>query len=82
MDDLAAGLEQLRVARYKCCEDACAAASGACAESEEDDEEVALCMQAAEVALSWRARDRFTDSKDLIQRLFVCISGVSGRHRG
>ncbi|RXG54811.1 Lateral signaling target protein 2-like protein [Armadillidium vulgare] len=43
----------------------------------EDDEEVALALQAAEVAVSWKARERFSDPGDLIQRLFVCISGVA-----
>ncbi|KAK8388081.1 hypothetical protein O3P69_020163 [Scylla paramamosain] len=43
----------------------------------EDDEEVALALQAAEVAATWRARARFTDTQDLIHRLFVCISGVA-----
>ena len=43
----------------------------------EDDEEVALALQAAEVAATWRARARFTDPQDLIHRLFVCISGVA-----
>ncbi|KAK3862329.1 hypothetical protein Pcinc_031798 [Petrolisthes cinctipes] len=43
----------------------------------EDDEEVALALQAAEVAATWRARARFTDAQDLIHRLFVCISGVA-----
>ncbi|XP_064105704.1 lateral signaling target protein 2 homolog isoform X5 [Macrobrachium nipponense] len=43
----------------------------------DDDEEVALALQAAEVAATWRARARFSDSQDLIHRLFVCISGVA-----
>ncbi|XP_069171936.1 lateral signaling target protein 2 homolog [Procambarus clarkii] len=43
----------------------------------EDDEEVALALQAAEVAATWRARARFSDAQDLIHRLFVCISGVA-----
>lgn len=44
---------------------------------QDDDEEVALALQAAEVAATWRARARFSDSQDLIHRLFVCISGVA-----
>ncbi|KAK7076547.1 Lateral signaling target protein 2 [Halocaridina rubra] len=43
----------------------------------DDDEEVALALQAAEVAATWRARARFSDSQDLIHKLFVCISGVA-----
>ncbi|XP_042229640.1 lateral signaling target protein 2 homolog [Homarus americanus] len=43
----------------------------------EDDEEVALALQAAEVAATWRPRARFSDAQDLIHRLFVCISGVA-----
>ncbi|XP_042893232.1 lateral signaling target protein 2 homolog isoform X2 [Penaeus japonicus] len=66
-------------------EDAASPKSGACSSGStspynsgaEDDEEVALALQAAEVAATWRARARFSDSQDLIHRLFVCISGVA-----
>ncbi|XP_037091127.1 lateral signaling target protein 2 homolog [Pollicipes pollicipes] len=42
-----------------------------------DDREIALAIQAAEIATRNRARARFKDSQDLIHRLFVCISGVA-----
>lgn len=41
----------------------------------DDDEEIALAIQAAEIAARTEARARFKNSKDLIHRLFVCISG-------
>lgn len=40
-----------------------------------DDEEIAMAIQAAEVAARNEARSRFKSSSDLIHRLFVCISG-------
>ncbi|XP_064630520.1 lateral signaling target protein 2 homolog isoform X2 [Lineus longissimus] len=42
-----------------------------------DDEEIALAIQAAEVASRNEARSRFRSSSDLIHRLFVCVSGVA-----
>lgn len=42
-----------------------------------DDEEIALAIQAAELAARKEARSRFKNSADLIHRLFVCISGVA-----
>lgn len=42
----------------------------------QDDEEIALAMQAAEVATRRGIRARFKDSQDLVHRLFVCISGI------
>ncbi|KAK3595813.1 hypothetical protein CHS0354_014629 [Potamilus streckersoni] len=42
-----------------------------------DDEEIALAIQAAELASRNEARSRFRNSGDLIHRLFVCISGVA-----
>lgn len=41
----------------------------------QDDQEIALALQAAEIATCNKARARFKDSTDLIHRLFVCISG-------
>ena len=41
-----------------------------------DDEEIALAIQAAELAARREARSRFKSSSDLIHRLFVCISGM------
>ncbi|KAG1667539.1 Lateral signaling target protein 2 [Nymphon striatum] len=43
----------------------------------QDDEEIALAIQAAEIASHREVRSRFTTSRDLIHRLFVCISGVA-----
>ncbi|XP_013392994.1 lateral signaling target protein 2 homolog [Lingula anatina] len=43
----------------------------------QDDEEIALAIQAAELASRNEARLRFKSSTDLIHRLFVCISGVA-----
>nr|KAG5705165.1 hypothetical protein BaRGS_030882 [Batillaria attramentaria] len=40
-----------------------------------DDEEIALAVQAAELASRNHARARFRSSSDMIHRLFVCISG-------
>ncbi|ELT87597.1 hypothetical protein CAPTEDRAFT_179856 [Capitella teleta] len=42
-----------------------------------DDEEIALAIQAAELASRKEARSRFKNSTDLIHRLFVCVSGVA-----
>lgn len=42
-----------------------------------DDEEITLAVQAAELASRKEARARFRSSSDLIHRLFVCISGKS-----
>ncbi|XP_067656716.1 lateral signaling target protein 2 homolog [Haliotis asinina] len=42
-----------------------------------DDEEIALAIQAAELASRNEARSRFRSSSDMIHRLFVCISGVA-----
>ncbi|XP_076469937.1 lateral signaling target protein 2 homolog [Babylonia areolata] len=42
-----------------------------------DDEEIALAVQAAELANRNQARARFRSSSDMIHRLFVCISGVA-----
>ncbi|KAK7494733.1 hypothetical protein BaRGS_00014131 [Batillaria attramentaria] len=42
-----------------------------------DDEEIALAVQAAELASRNHARARFRSSSDMIHRLFVCISGVA-----
>ncbi|XP_064599707.1 lateral signaling target protein 2 homolog isoform X2 [Liolophura sinensis] len=42
-----------------------------------DDEEIALAIQAADLASRNEARSRFRSSSDLIHRLFVCISGVA-----
>ncbi|OWF38353.1 lateral signaling target protein 2 homolog [Mizuhopecten yessoensis] len=42
-----------------------------------DEEEIALAIQAAEIASRTEARSRFSSSGDLIHRLFVCIAGVA-----
>lgn len=42
-----------------------------------DDEEIALALQAVEIAFRNEARSRFKSSDDLIHRLFVGISGVA-----
>ncbi|CAG0914517.1 unnamed protein product [Notodromas monacha] len=42
-----------------------------------DDEAIALAMQACELADREQIRSRFRDSKDLIHRLFVCVSGIA-----
>ncbi|EFA09629.1 lateral signaling target protein 2 homolog [Tribolium castaneum] len=39
-----------------------------------DDEEIALAMQAAQIA---EVRSKYRSSEDLIHRLFVCIAGVA-----
>ncbi|XP_066588983.1 lateral signaling target protein 2 homolog isoform X2 [Prorops nasuta] len=43
----------------------------------QDDEEIALAMQAAEIANQTKIRAKFRSSEDLVHRLFVCISGVA-----
>ncbi|XP_067127358.1 lateral signaling target protein 2 homolog isoform X2 [Centruroides vittatus] len=43
----------------------------------QDDEEIALALQAAEIASRNEARAKFKSSDDLLHRLFVCISGVA-----
>ncbi|XP_076230801.1 lateral signaling target protein 2 homolog isoform X2 [Calliopsis andreniformis] len=43
----------------------------------QDDEEIALAMQAAEIANRNQIRAKFRSSEDLIHRLFVCIAGVA-----
>ncbi|GLH03460.1 Lateral signaling target protein 2 homolog [Gryllus bimaculatus] len=43
----------------------------------QDDEEIALAMQAAEIANRNEARAKFRSSEDLVHRLFVCIAGVA-----
>ncbi|KAG5899292.1 hypothetical protein JTB14_012291 [Gonioctena quinquepunctata] len=42
-----------------------------------DDEEIALAMQAAEVASRNEVRSKYRSSEDLLHRLFVCIAGVA-----
>lgn len=42
-----------------------------------DDEEIALAMQAAEIANRNEVRAKFRSSEDLVHRLFVCIAGVA-----
>lgn len=64
----------------------CSSSSSACTGSDsssvtsaecQDDEEIALALQAAEIASRNQIRSRFKSSEDLIHRLFVCISGVA-----
>lgn len=43
----------------------------------QDDEEIALAMQAAEIANNYKIRAKFRSSEDLVHRLFVCIAGVA-----
>lgn len=43
----------------------------------QDDEEIALAMQAAEIANRNEARSKFRSGEDLVHRLFVCIAGVA-----
>lgn len=45
-----------------------------------DEEEIALAVQAAEKASRNEARARFRSSSDLIHRLFVCIAGELIHH--
>lgn len=42
-----------------------------------DDEQIALALQAQELAARQQARQKFKSSEDLIHRLFVCIAGVA-----
>nr|XP_026498796.1 lateral signaling target protein 2 homolog isoform X2 [Vanessa tameamea] len=42
-----------------------------------DDEQIALALQAQELAARQHARQKFKSSQDLIHRLFVCIAGVA-----
>ncbi|CAG4967616.1 unnamed protein product [Parnassius apollo] len=42
-----------------------------------DDEQIALALQAQELAARQQARGKFKSSEDLIHRLFVCIAGVA-----
>ncbi|XP_026729497.1 lateral signaling target protein 2 homolog [Trichoplusia ni] len=42
-----------------------------------DDEQIALALQAQELAARQHARGKFKSSEDLIHRLFVCIAGVA-----
>ncbi|CAH2059435.1 unnamed protein product, partial [Iphiclides podalirius] len=52
--------------------------SGALCVSEcADDEQIALALQAQELAARQQARGKFKSSEDLIHRLFVCIAGVA-----
>lgn len=46
-------------------------------ESTADDEQIALALQAQELAARQQARGKFKSSEDLIHRLFVCIAGVA-----
>ncbi|KAJ8978922.1 hypothetical protein NQ317_013360 [Molorchus minor] len=41
------------------------------------DDEIALAMQAAEIASKNEVRAKYRSSEDLIHRLFVCIAGVA-----
>ncbi|XP_049880535.1 lateral signaling target protein 2 homolog [Pectinophora gossypiella] len=52
--------------------------SGAtCGEGCAEDEQIALALQAQELAARQQARGKFKSSEDLIHRLFVCIAGVA-----
>ncbi|KAJ8918864.1 hypothetical protein NQ315_011154 [Exocentrus adspersus] len=42
-----------------------------------DDEEIALALQAAEIASRNEVRAKYRSSEDLVHRLFVCIAGVA-----
>ncbi|XP_022915844.1 lateral signaling target protein 2 homolog [Onthophagus taurus] len=42
-----------------------------------DDEEIAMAVQAAEIATRNEVRSKFRSSEDLIHRLYVCIAGVA-----
>ncbi|XP_056642772.1 lateral signaling target protein 2 homolog [Diorhabda sublineata] len=42
-----------------------------------DDEEIAMAMQAAELATKNEVRAKYKSSEDLLHRLFVCIAGVA-----
>ncbi|XP_077992008.1 lateral signaling target protein 2 homolog [Glandiceps talaboti] len=43
----------------------------------QDETEISMAIQAAELAAKQQARAHFTSAGDLIHRLFVCISGVA-----
>ncbi|ODM98278.1 Lateral signaling target protein 2, partial [Orchesella cincta] len=68
-----------------CCNSECGASMGGestCDTSSfdsecQDDMEIALAMQAAEIASRNEVRSWFKSSADLIHRLFICISGVA-----
>ncbi|KAL4231323.1 Lateral signaling target protein 2 [Mactra antiquata] len=51
--------------------------TSSCTSDNNDDEEIALAIYAAEIASRNEARSRFRNSDDLIHRLFVCIAGVA-----
>ncbi|XP_059468991.1 lateral signaling target protein 2 homolog isoform X2 [Neocloeon triangulifer] len=63
------------------CGSSCSCSS--CSETSEfnsecqDDEEIALAMQAAEIAHRNKTRAKFRSSDDLVHRLFVCVAGVA-----
>ncbi|CAB3381466.1 Hypothetical predicted protein [Cloeon dipterum] len=63
------------------CGSSCSCSS--CSETSEfnsecqDDEEIALAMQAAEIAHRNKTRAKYNSSEDLIHRLFVCVAGVA-----
>ncbi|KAJ9601439.1 hypothetical protein L9F63_000406, partial [Diploptera punctata] len=68
------------------CRSSVTASSDSCSMSSEtssfnsecqDDEEIALAMQAAEIANRNEVRAKFRSSEDLVHRLFVCIAGVA-----
>ncbi|CAH0554729.1 unnamed protein product [Brassicogethes aeneus] len=42
-----------------------------------DDTEIALALQAAEIACNNEIRSKYKSTEDLIHRLFVCIAGVA-----
>ncbi|CAH1099384.1 unnamed protein product [Psylliodes chrysocephalus] len=42
-----------------------------------DDEEIAMALQAAELASKNEVRSKYKSSEDLLHRLFVCIAGVA-----
>lgn len=59
-------------------QDSCSSSETSSYNSEcHDDEEIALAVQAAELASRNHARARFRSSSDMIHRLFVCVSGVA-----
>ncbi|XP_050397337.1 lateral signaling target protein 2 homolog isoform X2 [Patella vulgata] len=63
---------------YECDKESCASSDTSSYTSDcNDDEEIALAVQAAETASRNEARSRFRSSSDMIHRLFVCISGVA-----
>ena len=47
--------------------------------SENNDElEIAMAIEAAEIAARQEMRSHFKSSSDLVHRLFVCIAGKAG----